>query len=193
MRGDVRGCYGRGVSEDGASIIVRPDVGRWWTAPAGGVARGVLIFSVFGLVAAIDDPRLAVGLPLLGALFGLCFGALGLLAWWAGPLRTTYEVAGGYLTARRGSRVRVRIPVEDVRDLRLLGPLDWRCLTVARMFSYTPFAAPQAVIDVRRNDRWSPDNGERSLPSILLWGDASRAEGERRLREALNLPLDGAA
>lgn len=171
------------------SVVIRADIGRWWTAVLGNTVRCALAFTVIGAVFVIAEHDVAgLAFPLLGAAIGAVLGAIGAVSWLIGPAQTSYEVADGHLIARRRGKIRLRVPAEHITDLSLGEPLTWPAVSIERMFSYSPFEAPSAWINVRTPDRWSLDNGGRGLPSILLWGYERCQDAERQLRQALGLP-----
>lgn len=153
----------------------------------GGLGKGAVAFALVGVVAGLDtgDLALALGLVLAGVLVGALMGVFGAVLWLLGPARTTYAVEGADLVAHRRGRERVRVPCAHVTRLDIPEALSWADVSIGRMFSYTPFATPQAWIEVRVPDRWSTDNGSHRLPSILLWGEQRRANAEHALREAI--------
>lgn len=170
------------------AVVIRPDVHCWWIPIAGNAIRGAVMFTVIASFPAADGAfGVALAFPLIGVAIGACLGLIGSVLWLLGPARTTYAVTDGYLVARRGKAIRLRVPAEHVARLDIGEDLTWRTMTLERWFSYAPFDTPSADIEIKTGDRWSPDDGERDLPRILLWGSDHRRSAERQLREALGL------
>ena len=153
---------------------------RW---SVGAAALGLVV----GIGMAFDGDGDEAGLllaPLLFAVGGLLPGSVH-AAWWAmGPGRVSYAVEGNWFLCRRGDRVVRRWPCTEVVAISMTNPLSWPGALLDGWLGYGD-VVPDAWVTIVTADRWSPQNGQHQLPSILLWGKGCLSRAENDLRAAL--------
>lgn len=171
-------------------VLVRPVKSLAFLAMAKCAGIGALIGLIVGIGMTVEGETawsvLLAPVTFAGA-SAATLGTLSALLWWVFPGHVTYEVSDGYLTARRGSWVRKRIPVDRIAEIEFDEDIDASDLVFTGWFGYTsPIPGLVVTLNVTP-DRWEVTNAAAVfLPRILISGRRQRqALGD--LRQALGV------
>ena len=138
------------------------------------IGTALILFSgwpVFGFVVFVAVPTL------IATVIGIAVG----LYWSWGPGRITYVCDGVNLWAQRGQKIVRSVNCAEIDTWLVNGSLT--CIDLV-LLSGMPPDLPKLVVDLK-----DPEYGIRtvSFPEILLWGEDSVREANRKLSEVLGL------